>query len=383
MTNSLSVETVLSQKDNYNLAFPFLTEHHQINPYYKLSVALLYARTDQSAKEICKIGSHCIGQDKWEDLYYLEKKFLERLAGEACIQFPQATDVVRVDENTWKASALGALRLPNGCELRTSCDCKVIDLVTEEKKYRLAYEEKAANGITDYKAAKDASGRYKGAWVDTGTKNEKGYPVKKYVIEEGERSRYIEKSLLDAMTQLRASAPQKAATGAKLRVIRSLLGIKNTYTMDELKKPFAVARMVFSPDYNDPTVKQMMFQMCFQSVGNLFGNIQPAVQAAVSQQNEAEKNRVERAEFDYGVQSKPQEQDNQYIDGTYTETDTGETAADNPVQDNGVREQDFYCDKCGVHIAQKVWDYSVEKMGRPLCYKCQKIARDGQIGGRR
>jgi len=36
------------------------------------------------------------------------------------------------------------------------------------------------------------------------------------------------------------------------------LGVKGAYTIEELKKPFAVARMTFSPDYNDPAMKQIM-----------------------------------------------------------------------------------------------------------------------------
>ena len=43
--------------------------------------------------------------------------------------------------------------------------------------------------------------------------------------------------------------------------------------------------------------------------------------------------------------------------------------------DNDVRPQDFCCDKCGENISEKVWDYSVDKFGRPLCYKCQRAMR--------
>ena len=39
------------------------------------------------------------------------------------------------------------------------------------------------------------------------------------------------------------------------------------------------------------------------------------------------------------------------------------------------RPEDFCCDKCGVIIPEKVWDYSCEKFGRPLCMKCQKEER--------
>ena len=243
--SELSVQSVLAQRNNYNLAIPFV-ETQQINPFYKMSVSLVYADTDERASQIYKVGSRGLGNDRWEDLYSLTKPFLQRLATEAGIQFgPGSGDVTRIDENTWKASAYGSLRLPDGNSARSASDIKVIDLATEEKKYRLAYEEKAERGISDYRAATEASKKYAGKWVDTGQKNDKGYPIRLYIIAEQDRRKYIEKSLLDAMTQLRANAPQKAATGAILRVIRGLLGIKGTYTLEELKKPFT-ASYVFS-----------------------------------------------------------------------------------------------------------------------------------------
>lgn len=363
--NELSIQEVLNNRNSYNLALPF-TETQQVNPFYKMNVSRLYV--DMS--ETYKVGSRNVGNNGWEDLYSLKKEFLQRLATHAGIQFaPGMGDVVKVDENTWKASTYGALKLPDG-NIRTSSNFKVIDLATEEKKYRLSYEEKAANGIVDYKAAEEASKKYSGHWEDTGTKNDRGYPVRKYIIDPSERTKYIEKSLLDAMTQLRANAPQKAATGAILRVIRDLLGIKGTYTTAELKKPFAVARISFSPDYSDPVVKQMMLQQAMQSVGNLFGNTQPVVQTI----------------------SIPQPQDIEDEVDILADADSFQTTSDNAEQTHEheiyqeqslveqsvpERRNDFYCDKCGEHISEKVWDYSVDKFERPLCYKCQREVRNG------
>lgn len=370
MQNSLSIQTVLSQKDNYNLAIPFVTESQQVNPYYKLNVSLIYANTDPTALEIYKVNPRNIGKDKWEDLYSLAKPFLERLATEAGIQFaPNVGDVIKVDENTWKASAFGALKLPDGSTVRTSNDFKIVDLAMEEKRYRLLYEEKALNGITEYKAAKDASEKYAGRWVETGMRNEKGYPVRKYVIEESERNKYIEKSLLDAMTQLRTNAPQKAATGARLRVIKGLLGIKNRYTMDELKKPFAVARMSFSPDYNDPIVKQMMLQMCMQSVGSLFGNVQPVMQTISVQQPLDVEEDIDNITV---VSETPQE--NGYASG-YQQQQEGQKI---PEERTGEKMQQgsiqHTCIGCGTTINERVLNYSLDKYGKPLCMKCQRSA---------
>ena len=373
---NLSIQNVLNSRDSYNLAIPFV-ETQQVNPFYKMSVSLLYV--DPNGREVYKVGSNSRGNGRWEDLYSLTKPFLQRLATEAGIQFSSGSgDVVKMDENTWKASAFGAIRLPDG-SVRTSNNFKVIDLVTEEKKYRLSYEEKAAKGITDYKASKEAAKKYAGEWVDTGQVNEQGYPVKIYVIVECDRSKYIENSLLDAMTQLRANAPQKAATGAILRVIRDLLGIKSTYTIEELKKPFAVARMTFSPDYNDPVIKQMLLQQAMQSVGNLFGNVQPVMQTITIP-------RTEDDETDLPADVYEESSSGRELDENQTERK--ESAKDRQVMETAYgrvltekdRLRDFCCDKCGIVISRRVWDYSYENMGRPLCYACQKTVKSQQGG---
>lgn len=373
MQTALSVQNVLEQRNNYNLAIPFV-ESKQMNPYYKMSVSFLSVDISEQADQIYKIGSKCVRQgdkEQWIDLYSLKGTFLQRLATEAGIQFsPDTGDVVRIDENTWKASAFGAIKLPDGT-VRTSNNFKVIDLQTEEKKYRIAYEEKSVSGITDYRAAKDVSEKYSGNWIQTGKKDNKGYPIKAYVIQEEDRQKYIERSLLDAMTQLRANAPQKAVTGAMLRVIRNLTGVKGTYTKEELKRPFAIARMTFSPDYNDPIVKQMMLQQCMQSVGNLFGNISPVAQTiSVTQTLDADD--------EVDMPAEPMTFDQEGASGN-------NEGSMHPQQEPAMREnaeedrtQDFMCDKCGDVIPRRVWEYSIEHYDRPLCYKCQKIVRNEQ-----
>lgn len=357
--DNLTIQEVLDNREKYNLALPFV-ETRQANPFYKISVAQVYFSLDNRQSQVFKVGSRNKGNNQWDDLYALTKPSLQRLATEAGIQFPPGSgDVVKMDENTWKATAFGSLKLPDGT-IRTSNNFKIIDLVMEEKKYRLSYEEKAEKGISDYKAAKAVAGRYAGKWIDTGQKNEKGYAIKIYVIDQQDRTRYIEKSLLDAMAQLRADAPQKAATGAILRVIRDLLGIKGVYTQDELKRPFAVARMAFSPDYNDPLVRQMLLQQAMQSVGNLFGNTTPVTNTiSIPDLPDIEDEVDIPADMD-GAQDSPLPM------GRGQERGCG---------DDDIREQDFYCDKCGVHITEKVWDYSVDRYDRPLCYKCQQIER--------
>ncbi len=375
---NLSIQTVMKNRESYNLALPFV-ETQQVNPFYKMSASLLYVDISERASQVFKVGSRSCGNGKWEDLYSLTKPFLNRLATEAGIQFmPGSGDVVKMDENTWKASAFGAIRLPDG-SVRTSNNFKVIDLVTEEKKYRLSYEEKAERGIADHRAAKDAAKKYTGKWAETGQVDANGYPVKIYVISECDRSKYIENSLLDAMTQLRANAPQKAATGAVLRVIRDLLGIKSSYTIEELRKPFAVARMSFSPDYNDPLIKQMLLQQAMQSVGNLFGNVQPVMQTISIPQAADEEVDLPADVYAEPSGSQKPEENHTTQKGNFENKQVPETTHGQEMTEKD-RSQDFCCDKCGIVIPKRVWSYSYENMGRPLCYTCQKAVKNQQGG---
>lgn len=39
---------------------------------------------------------------------------------------------------------------------------------------------------------------------------------------------------------------------------------------------------------------------------------------------------------------------------------------------------DWYCEKCGEQINEKIWSRSVEIFGTPLCSKCQKLIKDQQ-----
>ena len=127
MNNSLSLETVLNNKSKYNLAIPF-TESQQINPFYRISISPIFVDTSSKASEIYKVGSKRTDDNRYEDVYSLTKPFLQKLATQAGIQFaPGSGDVVKVDENTWKASAYGALKLSDGT-IRTSNNFKVIDL---------------------------------------------------------------------------------------------------------------------------------------------------------------------------------------------------------------------------------------------------------------
>lgn len=360
--NELTMSSILAHKEQYNLALPFM-ETRQLNPYYKVTLKQVVIDTDESAGLIYKTGSKKEGNG-YVDVYALTKPAVQKLGTEAGIQFMPSNpgDIVRLDENTWQATAYGAIKLPDG-SVSSAGDSKVIQLDAEEKKYRRQYEKKAEEGISDYRQAQEAAKSYKGIWND-----------KTYIIDPSQRKSYVENSLSEAMAQLRANAPQKAMTGAKLRVIKSLLAIKGTYTMKELQRPFVIATASFLPDYSDPMVKQFMLQQAAHSAVNLFGEVSQPSQIAVT----ATPLQANNDDYDDAP-------DMEYMDGTYEEVPTiaepaqGTVESMQPQQENtppastgGDEEEPMVCEKCGADINEKVFEFSVKKYGRPLCYKCQR-----------
>ncbi len=153
----------------------------------------------------------------------------------------------------------------------------------------------------------------------------------------------------------------KALNGA----IRTALHIKGTYTLEELQKPFIVAYLV--PNLNHKEVKEAAIDSMFQSSQKLFGKANSSsiqqIETSILQQEAI--NDLNEKNYD------------KYVNESYKE-EVIEELSDMEFLNDNIREQDFYCDKCGEHISQKVWDYSIEKFERPLCYKCQQIVRSEQ-----
>lgn len=170
-----------------------------------------------------------------------------------------------------------------------------------------------------------------------------------------------DKQKTEFMKHLPQICEAKALNGA----IRTALHIKGTYTAEELKKPFVVAYLVPNLDHQD--VKEAAIRNMFQSASNLFGSVSgipgvPSIQQIESKVPESA-----------AIEAADGECFDDYVDGTYRQAGTAEeNVAQSESQSKQEWRKDFYCDKCGVSVSEKVWDYSVDRYGRPLCYKCQK-----------
>ncbi len=388
MDNSYALTEIQSKYQNCNLLIPAATSV-QINPFYKCTVMEVVADTSENSGDIFKVGNIKTGEDRngkaiYADVFSPAKPLLMKLATAAGVQFhPEYTTVFRENANTYVGKAYGALRLPDGT-FKTHAETKRICLDDEESKYRLEFMDKSIMGITDWKAAKAAEEMFKGHWEETSetrTYNGREYPVKKFVIDDCDREKYIERSILVNMTLLRKTASEKAQTGAILRVIRALLGIKGTYQREELQKPFAVPTVTFSPDYSDATVRQAMLQQGMNSMGNMFGTASapPAINSmgifedAVHEAFDPEDNLDNPA---FASEHSAEEED---IPEEYRQALTQEQPErrETPVQQTNQPQGEttgYFCDECGAEINERVYGYSLNKFGRPLCMKCQKGA---------
>lgn len=385
MNNLSTLDEIQSKYQNCNLLIPAATSV-QINPFYKCTVMEVLPDISESSGDIFKVGNTKVGEDKngkaiYADVYSPAKPLLMKLATAAGVQFhPEYTTVVRENQNTYVGKAYGAVRLPDGT-FKTHMETKRICLDDEEAKYRLEFMDKSIMGIHDWRAAKAAAEMFKGEWKEDPEKlNQWNKPEKYYVIADCDREKYIERSMLVNMTLLRKTASEKAQTGAILRVIRALLGIKGTYQLQELKKPFAVPTVTFSPDYSDATVRRAMLQQGMNSMGNMFGATStpptalPFASEAFNDSFDPEENldnpafvsdnSVDGVDYAEDFRQAPPEQEVQQQTPPVQQTPSpqGESTG-------------YFCDECNTPINEKVYEYSLNKFGRPLCMKCQKAGK--------
>lgn len=383
MNNSTTLAEIQSKYQNCNLLIPAATSV-QINPFYKCTVMEVVPDTSDNSGDIFKVGNTKVGEDRngnavYVDVFSLAKPLLMKLATAAGIQFhPEYTTVTRENANTYVGKAYGAVRLPDGT-FKTHAETKRICLDDEEAKYRLEFMDKSIMGIRDWKAAKSAADMFKGEWHEDPEKlNKWNKPEKYYVIADCDREKYIERSILVNMTLLRKTASEKAQTGAILRVIRALLGIKGTYQLQELKKPFAVPTVTFSPDYSDANVRQAMLQQGMSSMGNMFGATS-APPAALPFATEAfadsfdPKENLDNPAF---VSEHTADEENYADDYRQEEPEREQEHREQPAQQETGQEEStgYFCDECGKEITERAYEYSINKFGKPLCMKCQKGA---------
>lgn len=381
----LDLREIQNKYSNCNLLLP-QTVDTQINPLYKMTVKLVPVDTSEASGDIFKVGVTKINNRSVE-VYSLSKPLLNKMAQAAGVQFdPQYTCGSQIDKYTYRATARGAIKLSDGTA-RIESDQKEINLLDEEKRFRMEADEKVKNGIDDERQAAEAAKLFKGSFYEA--TNKWGKPVQAFRIDPADGQRYVERYVQVNMALLRKTWAEKAMTGAKLRVIRALLGTKGTYTLEELKKPFAIPTTVFSPDYNNPLIMQAMIQNAMSGSSNLFGH-QPAAQLvqkvdfdepvpAISDSDmnafASENPPMDETEAGLFTQEKEKEvsdvrmQYADYNDAGAFQKESGFVQETIPLgNDSPV----YTCRRCGKGITKKIAEYSEKNFGTWLCIDCQK-----------
>ncbi|MDU5080274.1 hypothetical protein [uncultured Tissierella sp.] len=370
MNNMNSIEEIKNKynNNNVNLLMPVSNEA-QINPFYKFTVMEVKADISTNSGDIFKVGSVKTGYDPqtrkdiYSDVYSPAKPLLMKLAAAAGIQFdPVNTYGEYLSKNCYKAKAYGAMRMPDGTG-KTHVDEKVINLDDEEDRFRLEFMDKSLQGITEKKAAEEAAKLFKGEWISS--KDKWSNACKAYKIADEDRQKYIDRAVLVNMTLLRKTFAEKAMTGAILRVIRALIGMKGTYTMEELKKPFVIPRVTFSPDYSNPEVRRAMLEQGMSSMTNMFGTSKtlltenmPHDDSVILENSFDVEDFTENEAFNSDIHFDEEEYKNPF---------------DEPVEhiDDEDNSDPNICSSCGVGISDRVSNFAMSKYGIPLCMKCQ------------
>jgi len=159
-----------------------------------------------------------------------------------------------------RAKATGAYRKPNG-EWVPWTEEKTIDCEVYGEKMRLSYEEKSEKGnFTRIKS-----------WGETN--KGKKYPICEPWKDEQEKQDCINRAVARTVLQRREFKDELAMSGAKERVIRHMISMKSSYSAEELRKPFAVPRVVTDIDkmLENPEVREEAMRRMTGAVSSIFG----------------------------------------------------------------------------------------------------------------
>jgi hypothetical protein len=233
----------------YNVLAP-TTHMQQISPFHRIRIETVQVDPDPEKGDVYKVGSKYVGEDKqgnlkYEDELTFSKVALMKFADAAGITWNwRDTRAVTVTPDYVYYEAVAAIRKTSG-EWRVLKGSAEIDLKVKEQEI---FEQKLAT------AKKYEADKNKKSWLGGKTP------------EQWAREKTAEDMLRERKFKLR-----KAETAAMERVIRMALCLKQKYSPAELKKPFAIPKIDFAPDYSDPEVKRALLQQGMQATNNLFG----------------------------------------------------------------------------------------------------------------
>lgn len=217
----------------YNRLWPAKVITESISAFHVTTVTPVQISPDPKDGDVYELSS--VGGPKGKFTFH--KQGLQKISGAAGIQWdPHNTHPIddRSDSNRVVFQATGGIRMPDGT-IRVSTSTYEFDLKVQEELVR------------------EFGKNREHPWTET------------KIQKEIRRRRQFKVAL--------------AETGAKRRVLHELLQIKDGYTKAELEKPFAVPRIDFMPNLDDPRVKEIVLARMMASGNQIFGAPGPAALA--------------------------------------------------------------------------------------------------------
>lgn len=247
---------------NVNLLLPTQTFGDIIGEYDRISLEVVSIDPDPEAGEVYEIVK--AKGDKPARMALCKPPLDRLLSALGIILDPANTGVIESSPRKSRAKATGAIRKPNG-EWVVMTEEKTVDLDAFEDEIRLKQEEYAERG---WPTGKWSGGRpVTEPWSKHG-----GEPAKQ---------QHIDLETRRAMITLRKFKDERAVTGARERLVKALVGLRNTYTTAELTRPFVIPRVTtdMAKMLADPTLREAAAQKISGSIRAIFGPGAREVQA--------------------------------------------------------------------------------------------------------
>lgn len=247
MSNETAVkELELYKKKNVNILGPKINPE-ELSVFHKIVFDSIRLSSDVVDGDVYKYKDAYKGRPAQ---YVISGAGLKKLSVMAGVYWnPAETRIVNISQRYVAYSAVGCVKRGDGTNVCYSAEADC-DIDVEEDNIIESYKQK----------------RKKWATVD-------------WFIKMGEAGQfdYIESGIRKELNHKKKFKTRIAATDARSRVLRPLLMIKKTYTIEELGRDFVMPRVVLSPDYKDKTVQKMMLAAALQSQISVFGPAQPQV----------------------------------------------------------------------------------------------------------